>query len=94
MPYFDTSSRQLEFIDRFYGAYRTRNVEHIRPFLAEDYIYKAFPETPELPEMTKEKHLEIHGGMFAACVKYDVSIQAVPKRRPRAYVRYRLACHP
>ena len=72
MPYFDTSSRQLEFVDRCFAAYRTRDVKNAKPFMARDYRYKSLPETPDLPEMTKEQHLETYDKLFAASTKFDV----------------------
>ena len=72
MPHFDTSSRQLELVDRFYAAYRTRDVKSSKPLMAKDYKYKTLPEIPDLPEMTKEQHFETYDKLFAASTHFDV----------------------
>ena len=74
MSYFDTSSRQLELVDRFYAAYRARDIKTSWPLLAREFRYKSLPEHPEHPEETKEEHFETYGKKIASCIDIDVGV--------------------
>jgi ketosteroid isomerase-like protein len=74
MAYLDTTSSQLKAIDEFFAAYRTRDIKNAEPLMAKDCKYKYLPDHPDLPEMTKEQHIQLYAAMVAACTGFDVRI--------------------
>ena len=70
MSHFDTSSHQLELVDRLYAAYCTRDIKNAWSLLAREFRYKSLPEHPELPEETKEEHFEMYGKKNCLMYRY------------------------
>ena len=72
MALFDTTSSHLKALEEFWAAYRTRDMQIVEPLLAKDYRYKSLPDHPDLPEMTKEQHIQLYAPMFPVATKLDV----------------------
>jgi len=70
----DTSIPQLKALKRVLDAYSTLNMNNVQPLLSENYQYEAFPESADLPKLTKEGHRQTWGGIFSSLNKFEVRI--------------------
>lgn len=75
MSHIDTTTPQLKLIDKTFDAYDTRDISNAAPFLSKNFTYRSFPKIAELPDQTKDEHIELFGPMFARLDKLDVHIQ-------------------
>ena len=75
MNHIKGTTPQLKLADRLFEAYRTRDIHNVAPFLSKNFTYKSFPKIAEVPDQTKEDHIEQFGPNFAALEKIDVRVQ-------------------
>ena len=66
---------QLKAVDRFYEAYRTRDLKNAEPFMSKNFIYKTLPKSAKVPDLAKAEYLEKFGPMFASLAKLEVRIR-------------------
>ena len=71
----NATTPQLEFMDRMFEAFCTRDANNIAPFLSRDFSYKSFPEISELSDQTKAEFVKTFGPLFAPLTKLEVRIQ-------------------
>ena len=70
--YTDGSTPQLRFMDRVFVAYTTCDMNNVAPFLSENFKFSSHPKMTELPEQTKQNHIDVYGPLFARLAKMDV----------------------
>ena len=72
------ASPQLALVKKWFDAYLSLDVKNVEPVISKEFQYQAFPETPEILEEKKEKHIEKYREILAAGSKFEVCIQAEP----------------
>jgi len=78
MDSLDATTPQLKVIDLLFTAYRTRDTNNVARFLSKNFTYRALPETADLPDQTKEQHVEFFGPIFPRLAKLEyVSREAI-----------------
>ena len=73
MSYFNAATPQLRLVDQSFKAYRTRDLNNAARFFSRNFTHKWFPKIAELPDETKEEHIDSLGSMLARLAKFDVS---------------------
>ena len=58
MDDFDANTPQLEVVKNWFEAHFNLDVKNAEPFLSRNYRYQAFPESPHLPNETREQYVE------------------------------------
>ena len=71
----DAATPQLKVIDTVFEAYSARDVNLIAPLLSKNYAWGSFPKVADLPDLTKEDHIELFGRLFERLAKLDVRVQ-------------------
>ena len=71
----NATTPQLKAVDKFYEAYRTRDVNNAGPLFSKNYTYTTLPKNPAFPDMTKAEHIARIGPIFATLTKIEVRIQ-------------------
>lgn len=71
----NATTPQLEFLDRVFEAFTSRDTNNFRPFLSRNFSYKSFPKIPELPDETKDEFIETFGPLFAPLTKLEVRVR-------------------
>ena len=72
MNHLEATTPQLKLIDQVFEGYRTLDLNNSAQLLSKTFVHRTFPKTAELPDQTKEEHLESFGPMLAKLVKIDV----------------------
>ena len=75
MTHFDTTTPQLKAVDRLLEAYRSCDTENLAPSLSKNFTYRAFPKSTDVPDQTKEEHIQLFRPVFARLAKIDVRIR-------------------
>lgn len=75
MNHIDTTTPQLKAVERIFEAYRTCDLNNAHSVLSKNFTYRSFPKIAELPDQTKEEHIQLYGPMFARVAKIEVGIQ-------------------
>ena len=75
MNHIEGTTPQLKLVDQMFEAARTLDMNNLALFLSKDFTYRSFPKTADLPDQTKEEHIEQFGPKFAALEKLDVRVQ-------------------
>lgn len=66
---------QLKAVKKLADACTSGNVEDAEPVLSKDFRFKTFPETAQLPDLTKDKYIQTYGKIFASLAKMEVRTQ-------------------
>lgn len=74
MTFIDATTPQLKLVDQMFEAYTTRDMKNVAPFFSKDFAYRSLPKIADLPDQTKEGHVEAFQPLFAGLVKLDVRI--------------------
>ena len=75
MVVFDTSTPVLRAAKELCDAYMTLDMNNIQPLLSKNYQYEVAPQCTDFPNLTKEGHLQLWGGVLAAVNKLEVRIR-------------------
>ena len=72
----NATTPQLKVVDKFYEAYRTRDINNVGPFFSKNLTYKSLPKNPAFPDsMTKAEHIAMIEPIFASSTKIEVRVQ-------------------
>jgi hypothetical protein len=69
------STPQLKLAYELADVHASRDAKNFEPFLSKDFMFRTFPETAELPDLTKEEFLQVWGEIFSVLSKVEVRIQ-------------------
>ena len=58
MDDFNANTPQLEVVKKWLEAHFNLDVKNAEPLLSRNYQYQAFPESPDLPNETREQYVE------------------------------------
>ena len=72
---FNADTPQLEVVKKWLDALSTLDIQNAEPFLSRHYQYQAFPESPSVPNSTKEQYMEQWKGIMGALGKLEASGQ-------------------
>ena len=73
MVNFDTP--QSKALKKLHDTYASLDLNNVAPLLSKDFQYELFPKTPDVPNQTKESHLEMWGKVFSSFNKLEVRIR-------------------
>ena len=71
----DTTTPQQKALKGVADAIISGDVKIVEPLLSEDYTFRTFPKSAELPDLTKEEYLQKFGALFGIFSKIEVRIQ-------------------
>lgn len=71
----NATTPQLKAVEQYFEAVRTLDMDNAAPFLSKDFIHRSFPKIAEMPDQTKEEHIEFFGLVFSKVAKLDVRSQ-------------------
>ena len=75
MNHIEGTTPQLKLVDQLLKAYCTCDINKVTPLLSKNFAYRSFPKSADVPDQTKEEHIEQFGPKFAALEKLDVRVQ-------------------
>lgn len=75
MAILDTTSPLLRIVKGVADACISADVEKARQFLSKDYTFKTFPQTAELPDLSREEYIQKYGEIFRSFAKMEVRIK-------------------
>ena len=79
MTNIDPRTPQLTVVKGIFDGYCTLNTtKNVLPLLAKDFKAQNFPKNPELPDETREEHVEKWGRIYAIFAKLEVRIWHQP----------------
>ena len=70
----DATTPQLKAVKGLVEALVSDNFKTIESFLSKDYVFKTFPITPELPDLTRNEYLQKYGAVIPLFAKAGVRI--------------------
>ena len=70
MPRFDTP--QLKLVKDYADAYCTLDINNIEQHMAKDFKYQTFPKISEIPDQSKEVHIQKWGPILSVMTKEEV----------------------
>ena len=73
MVNFDTP--QLKVVKRMVDAYRSLDLNNLKPVLSKDYRFEAIPEIPDVSIQTQEGYIQMRREVFSLLRKLDVRIR-------------------
>jgi hypothetical protein len=88
MANFDATP-QSQTIKKWIDSFDTLDINKVDLFISRNFKFQSFPKTNELPEHTKEAHIQWFGRIFALLATWNVSIHGrrtarklIPTPRP------------
>ena len=82
----DFSTPQLTLVKNWLESYATLDVKNLEPLLSKNFQGQRYPRSSDMPDETKESHLEAWEARLAVMEKVEVgSIQC---RRNRPQIEY------
>ena len=79
----DATTPQSKALKDLADAIATLDSKNTEPVLSKDFIFKMFPKSVELPDLTREEYIQKYGPVFLLFSKIEVCIQhLLPVRVP------------
>ena len=70
MSNFDTP--QLKLLKDYTDANCSLDINNIAQYMSKDFKYQTFPKTPEIPDQSKEMHIQNWGAILSLLTKVEV----------------------
>ena len=72
MVNFDATTPQSKAAKGLFDALAALDLNKARPVLSKDYLFKSFPKSAELPDLTKEEYIQKYNAILVLLAQVEV----------------------
>ena len=77
------SSPQLALVKKWLESYTSLNIKNVEPLLSKNFQVQRYPRSSDLPDETRESHLEGWEARFSVIEKGEVGSIQCRRNRPQ-----------